>query len=129
MNNSEIRDTFLKLPKADVHSHLHLAGSQKRFKEKYPEANLTFPKSFDGLSGMIDFIYRQLNTILVEGKDVINFMEIAIESAIDDNVTLLEASVDLNLARFFDGKVEKIIEITRHLKEKYKSTLLSLFIF
>ncbi len=123
MNNSEIRDTFLKLPKADVHSHLHLAGSQKRFKEKYPEANLTFPKSFDGLSGMIDFIYRQLNTILIEGKDVINFMEIAIESAIDDNVTLLEASVDLNLARFFDGKVEKIIEITRHLKEKYKSQI------
>ena len=76
MNNSEIRDTFLKLPKADVHSHLHLAGSQKRFKEKYPEANLTFPKSFDGLSGMISFIYEKLNTILVEGKDVIIFIEL-----------------------------------------------------
>ena len=50
-------------------------------------------------------------------------MEIAIESAIDDNVTLLEASVDLNLARFFDGKVEKIIEITPHLKEKYNSQI------
>ena len=30
----------------------------------------------------------------------------------------MEASVDLNLASFFDRKVEKIIEITRHLKEK-----------
>ncbi|ARV09973.1 hypothetical protein BTO05_10115 [Winogradskyella sp. PC-19] len=123
MNNSEIRDLFLKLPKADVHSHLHLAGSQKRFKEKYPEANLTFPKSFDGLTGMIDFIYGHLNTIMVEGEDVINFMEIAIESAIDDNVTLLEASVDLNLSRFFDGKIEKVIEITKHLKEKYESQI------
>lgn len=30
----------------------------------------------------------------------------------------MEASVDLNLASFFDRKVEKIIEITPHLKEK-----------
>jgi len=37
---------------------------------------LTFSKSFDGLSGMISFIYKKLNTILVEGKDVIIFIEL-----------------------------------------------------
>ncbi|RNC87856.1 MAG: hypothetical protein ED556_01305 [Winogradskyella sp.] len=123
MNHTEFRNTFFKLPKADVHSHLHLAGSQKRFFEKYPNANLTFPKTYDGLTGMIDFIYGHLNTIMVKGEDVINFMEIAIESAIDDNVTLLEASVDLNLARFFDDSIERVIEITKTLKDKYKSDI------
>lgn len=123
MTKSEIRETFFKLPKADVHSHLHLAGSQKRFAEKYPNANLTFPKKYDGLTGMIDFIYSHLNTIMVKGEDVKNFMEIAIESAIDDNVTLLEASVDLNLARFFDGKIETVIDIVKELKSKYKSDI------
>jgi len=124
MNTSNIKDIFFKLPKADVHNHLHLGGSQQKFIERYPEANLNFPKSYNGLTGMIDFIYGHLNTIMVKAEDVENFMEIAIESAIDDNVTLLEASVDLNLARFFDNSIEKVIDVTRSLKEKYKSQIL-----
>lgn len=123
MNSKNIRDRFYKLPKADVHSHLHLAGSQKRFVDKYPNANLVFPKTFDGLTGMIDFIYGHLNTIMVKGKDVKTFMEIAIQSAVDDNVTLLEASIDLNLARFFDNNIDTVIEVTRELKDKYKSDI------
>lgn len=121
MDIKNFRDTFFKLPKADVHSHLHLAGSQKRFTELYPKANINFPKTFNGLTGMIDFIYGHLNTIMVKGEDVKNFMEIAIQSAIDDNVTLLEASVDLNLARFFDDNIETVIEVTHELKDKYKA--------
>lgn len=123
MTSKELRDKFQNLPKADVHSHLHLAGSQKRFVENYPDANLDFPKSYDGLTGMIDFIYSHLNTVMVKGEDVINFMDIAIQSAIDDNVTLLEASVDLNLARFFDDSIDRVIEVTKELQDKYKSQI------
>ncbi|NNE32578.1 MAG: hypothetical protein HKN40_09430 [Winogradskyella sp.] len=114
---------FKNLPKADVHSHLHLAGSQHRFAHRYPDAQLNFPISYNGLSGMIDFIYGHLNTIMLTDKDVINFMEIAIESAIDDNITLLEASIDLGLARFFNNNIEKVIEVVQTLKEDYKSQI------
>ena len=31
------KKTFLKLPKADVHNHFHLGGSQKKLLEKYPK--------------------------------------------------------------------------------------------
>lgn len=119
----DFKQYIINAPKADVHSHLHLAGSQKRFRERYPNANLNFPKSYNGLSGMIDFIYGQLNTIMVTDKDVINFMEIAIESAIDDNVVLLEASVDVDLAKFFNHSFEKVIEVTKQLKEKYSEQI------
>lgn len=120
---SNHRQKFLKLPKADVHNHLHLGGSQQKFRHCYPNANLNFPKSYDGLSGMIDFIYNHLNTVMLTKTDVINFMEIAIESAIDDNVTLLEASVDVGLIRFFDKSAENLIEAVRVLKEKYQSQI------
>ncbi|MFD1062879.1 hypothetical protein ACFQ1Q_06440 [Winogradskyella litorisediminis] len=123
MTANQFRDKIYKLPKGDVHSHLHLAGSQKRFKEKYPDANLNFPKTYDGLTGMIDFIYGHLNTIMVKGEDVKNFMEIAVQSAIDDNVTLLEASVDLNLSRFFDDSVDTVIDVTKNLKDKFKDQI------
>ena len=75
-----------KLPKADVHSHFHLGGSQKRFLEKY-NAYFSFPKNYDGLDGMIHFIYKHLNNYMTTKEDVINFMEMSIQSSIDDNIT------------------------------------------
>ena len=115
---------FQKLPKADVHNHFHLGGSQKRFFEIYPNAKITFPNKYKGgLPGMIDFIYGHLNNYMTTGEDVINFMENSIQSSIEDNVTLLEASVDVNLARFFDGSLEEVIKQTKRIKEKYKSEI------
>ncbi|MBO3115509.1 hypothetical protein J4050_02050 [Winogradskyella sp. DF17] len=112
-------DDIKNLPKADVHNHLHLSGSQELFKQRYPTANINFPTSYNGLNGMIEFIYGHLNNIMTTDKDVVNFMEIAIESAIQDNVSLLEASVDIGLARFFNDSIENVIEEVKRLKEKY----------
>lgn len=114
---------FKELPKADVHNHLHLGGSQQKFRECYPNTNIIFPKTYNGIAGMIDFIYNHLNTIMLTETDVVNFMEIAIESAIDDHVILLEASVDVGLIRFFDHSAEKLIETVIMLKEKYSSQI------
>jgi adenosine deaminase len=117
------RDDFLKLPKADVHNHFHLGGAQKKLQEKYPNSKIKFPKKYNGLSGMIDFIYSHLNKLMISDKDVINFMEISIESSIEDNITLLEASVDINLARFFNDSVDNLIKEVKKIKEKYKGKI------
>ena len=121
MENSHTH--FHKLPKADVHNHFHLGGSQKRLLEIYPNAEITFPKKYDGLPGMIDFIYGHLNNYMTTSEDVINFMENAILSSIDDNITLLEASVDVNLARFFNDSLEEVIKQTKKIKDTYKSKI------
>ncbi|MFT5983400.1 MAG: adenosine deaminase [Ulvibacter sp.] len=118
-----IKDSILKLPKADVHTHFHLGGSQKKLLEKYPNASINFPEKYDGLVGMIDFIYGHLNKIMLTKRDVINFMEISIESSIDDNVTLLEASVDVGLSRFFDDSIEQVIAEVKRIQDKYKSKI------
>ncbi len=118
-----MRDKIHKLPKADVHNHLHLGGSVKKLNKKYPNANIFIPSKYDGLAGMIDFIYGKLNKIMLDSDDVIFFMENAIESSIDDNVTLLEASVDIGLARFFGGSIDEVIDIVASLKERYKSQI------
>jgi adenosine deaminase len=117
------KKTFFKLPKADVHNHFHLGGSQKKILERYPKATIYFPEKYDGLPGMIDFIYGHLNLIMTTKQDVINFIEIAIESAIDDNVTLLEASVDVGLARFFNNSIDAVITEVKRIQEKYKSQI------
>lgn len=119
-----IRNQFLKLPKADIHNHLHLGGTKQRFAQQYPNSTFTIPNSYNGLEGMIDFIYNNLNTVMTTKKEVITFMEMAIESSIDDNVTLLEASVDIGLARFFDNSIEAVIDAVIDLKSKYSSQII-----
>jgi adenosine deaminase len=120
---TDTKNTFLNLPKADVHNHLHLGGSQKKFFEKYPNASIRFPKNYHGYDGMMDFIHSDLNKFILTKNDVINFMEMSIESSINDNVTLLEASVDVNLCRFFNNSIQDLITEIKRIKEKYKSKI------
>ena len=117
------KDVLQKLPKADVHNHFHLGGSQQKFFETYPNSRIDFPKTYNGLEGMIDFIYGQLNQIIQTKRDVINFMEMSIESSIDDNVTYLEASVDVGLSRFFEDSIDGVIAEVKRIKEKYQSII------
>lgn len=118
-----MRNKIQELPKADVHNHLHLGGTAAKLNERYPNTNIKIPDRYNGLAGMIDFIYGEVNTIMLTSKDVIFFLEMAIESSIDDNITLLEASVDIDLARFFNNSIEEVIEVVSDLKEKYKAQI------
>ena len=122
-----MKESFKKkikeLPKGDVHSHLHLGGSISTFQKKYSNYNINFPKNYNGLGGMIDFIYNDLNRAMLTGDDVIFFMENAIESSIDDNIVYLEASVDMNLIRFFDQSLDRLLEVVNDLKHKYHSKI------
>ena len=116
------KNYFQKLPKADVHTHFHLGSSQKKFIEKH-NSTLSFPNNYKGLNGMIDFIYNHLNNYMTTKEDVINFMKLSIESSIDDNITYLEASVDVGLARFFNDSIEAVISEVQKIKEKYASII------
>ncbi|MBV1924028.1 MAG: hypothetical protein KUG68_08380 [Flavobacteriaceae bacterium] len=116
-------DKIICLPKGDIHNHLHLGGSIKTFQKKYSDYNIRFPDNYNGLGGMIDFIYNDLNRAMLTGEDVIFFMENAIESSINDNITYLEASVDINLIRFFDQSLDNLLEVVRDLKKKYKNQI------
>lgn len=118
-----MKEKIHKLPKADVHNHLHLGGSIKMLNKKYFNNRVRIPKFYDGLDGMINFIENRINKIMLTPTDVIFFMEMAIESSIADNVEYLEASVDIGLVRFFDHSIEQLIDVVYALKNKYKTRI------
>lgn len=118
-----IRDQIKKLPKADVHNHLHLGGSMEMFKQKYPNAHLNIPKYYDGLDGMIDFINKHINSLMLTADDMFHFVEMALINSIADNVTYLEASIDIGFARFFNDDIEEFIAVVQQLRDNYKSDI------
>ncbi len=117
-----VEDDFLKLPKGDVHNHLHLGANRADVKKKYGNIAPTFPLKYKGLDGMISFIQSDINRVIQSKDDIIFLMENAIETCINDNVVYLEASIDIGLSRFFDDSIDKLISTVAKLKEKYSIT-------
>ena len=116
-----IRDQIQKLPKADVHNHLHLGSSIKFFRKKYSNSRLTTPKYYNGFDGMMEFITNNINKVMLTSTDAIFLMDLAIKSAIDDSVQLLEASIDIGLVKLFNNSIERLIDEVSVLKNKYRS--------
>ncbi|MEN8798709.1 MAG: hypothetical protein ABF293_05635 [Flavobacteriaceae bacterium] len=112
-----------QLPKADVHNHLHLSGGFMLLKEKFPLVDYKIPESYDGFDGMMRFIQRHVNPLMKTSEDVVMLMDIAIRSAIEDEVKLLEASVDMQLIKYFDDSLEEYLRAIRSLKHKYSDQI------
>ncbi len=119
----EQKPNFQELPKADVHNHLHLSGGFMLLKEKFPHIDYRIPESYDGFDGMMRFIQEYINPLMKTSEDVIMLMDLALRSAIDDEVKLLEASVDMQLLKYFDDSLEEYLSAIRSLKYKYKNQL------
>lgn len=114
-----LRDKLKALPKADIHNHLHLGGSLELLKQKFLDTNLIIPKYYNGLDGMIDFINNHINSIMLTSEDMIYFIEMALKNSISDNVTYLEASIDIGFARFFNDNIEELIVVVKSLRDNY----------
>lgn len=120
---NDLRDKLLKLPKRDVHNHLHLGGSIARLKERLGKSDFEVPNYYDGLPGMIDFIKNKVNPYLNGRESVYFFMEMAIENAIADNVHCLEASIDIGLVSQFGNEIDSLIELVEKLKRNFSSRI------
>ena len=114
-----LRHKIQSLPKGDVHNHLHLSARIDLLKAKYPKLDLSVPQYYDGFEGMMLFIKQHINTFMTSSAEVINLMDIGIRSSMEDNVQCLEASIDINLSRFFNNSVQEFIEAVDRLKENY----------
>lgn len=116
---TNVRNQIKALPKADVHNHLHLGGSLAMLKQNYPDTDISIPKFYDGLEGMIDFINNHINTVMLTSDDMLFFMEMALKNSISDNVKYLEASIDIGFVRFFNNSIEELLEVVQQLKDNY----------
>ena len=120
---TDLSKQFRMLPKADVHNHLHLSGAFQLLKKYYPGIDFDMPETFDGFDGMMHFIVQHINPLMQSPEDVTKLMELAIRSAIMDNVTQLEASVDLGLIKYFDNSLDDFLKAVGQLKHSYEDQI------
>ncbi len=68
---------------------------------------------------MGEFIKGSINTNISDKHAVIRISEFAVEDCIADGVVCLEASIHLNLKKFFSDNIDELIIIASNLREKY----------
>lgn len=120
MNKKALLQHLKRLPKGDLHNHLTLGISRKRFNTLFPHANIMFPSMYNGLLGMIDVIHNKVNPIMKNREAFELIISGAIEDALEDNVQLLKASIDLRLCSFYENSTNSFCNMIKSLTKKYK---------
>jgi len=119
--NDDQREWLKKARKADHHNHLALGLSRRCFNSEFSTTPVQFPISYQGLPGMIDFIHSSISPAMNSGELVVKFLERGIQAAIEDNVCLLEASVDISLIKHFNFSPVDFLEEVTPVVAKYSS--------
>jgi len=114
---------YKKAKKADTHNHLNLSMSYYRYKKWAGFAIPHFPRKLHGLDEMHEIISEYTRPRCKTKEDVVELIDMSIKSAIQDNVVLLEGSVDMNFIRHFDEDIDAFLLSIQTLVKKYKDKI------
>lgn len=114
---------YKKAKKADTHNHLNLSMSYYRYKKWAGFAIPHFPRKMNGLEEMHKIITEYTRPRCKTREDVINLIDMSIQSAIADNIVLLEGSVDMNFIHHFDEDMDALLLEIENLVKKHKSKI------
>ncbi len=114
----EIKNEFISCSKKDAHNHLNLG---MRYEKYVPWAGFSipnFPRKMSGLDEMHEVITEYTRPRVKSTQDVIDLITMAVESAVEDGVTILEGSVDISFVNQF-GSVENLAQAIADIKNKF----------
>jgi len=114
---------YKRAKKADTHNHLNLSMSYYRYKKWAGFAIPHFPRKMNGLEEMHKIITEYTRPRCKTREDVVNLIDMSIQSAIADNVVLLEGSIDMNFIHHFDEDMDALLLEIENLVKKHKSKI------
>lgn len=114
---------YKKAKKSDTHNHLNLSMSYYRYRKWAGFSIPRFPRKLHGLTEMHEIIGEYTRPRCRTSQDVVDLVDMSIQSAIRDNVVLLEGSVDMNFIRHFNEDVDAFLSQIDVLVRKYKDKI------
>lgn len=113
---------FNKNPKGDLHNHLSLGMRFSSFEKWAGKPLKKLPNRYAGITGLNRYIKSFYKPHVKDATRSFQLIEMGIEESIRDNVTLLEASIDIGTIKFFDN-IDTFLKKIASTKEKYKSQI------
>ncbi|MBQ7611573.1 MAG: adenosine deaminase [Spirochaetaceae bacterium] len=104
--------------KADLHAHLNLSMSYKRYKKW---ANLeipNFPRKMNGLGEMHEVIGEYTRPRAKTAQDIKDLFDMSFKDAKKDNIVKMEASIDIGFIKQFDLNLDNFLLYISELVKK-----------
>lgn len=114
---------YKKAKKSDTHNHLNLSMSYYRYRKWAGFSIPRFPRKLHGLTEMHEIIGEYTRPRCKTSKDVVDLIDMSIQSATHDNVVLLEGSVDMNFIRHFNEDIDAFLYQIDALVKKHKDKI------
>jgi adenosine deaminase len=115
-------DRFVDLPKADRHCHSLLGASLRSIREWTGAAIPATPARMSSFEQMRGYLHRELYPYIRTRAGFEFTAERSVEEAIQDGVRILEMSLDVDFARFFDGP-EEFLGFIRGLVDRHRDLI------
>ncbi|CEM63294.1 adenosine deaminase [Treponema phagedenis] len=116
-------DYYKSQPKADTHTHLNLSMRYKRYKKWSGITIPNFPRKMKGLDEMHEIIAEYTRPRCKTAQDVLDLFIMSIEDAIEDNVVVMETSVDIMFIRHYQEDLDFLLSDLTNLKKKNKKKI------
>lgn len=110
-------------PKIDAHNHLNLGMRYATFLAWSGKPIPDFPRKMDGLDEMHDVIAKYTRPRCHTQKDVVDLIEMSINDAISDGVTVLEGSIDIGFMVHYQGNVEAFLRMASDFVSKFSDKI------
>lgn len=110
---------YITQPKIDAHNHLNLGMHYSSYLAWSGFSIPNFPRAMKGLDEMHDIIAKYTRPRCKTKEDVISLIDMSINDAIADGVTVLEGSIDISFMTQFKEDSDKFLRMVSDFVSKY----------
>ncbi len=114
---------YISQPKIDAHNHLNLGMHYNSYLAWSGVPIPAFPRKMEGLDDMHDIISRYTRPRCQTAEDVIKLIDMSVNDAIADGVTILEGSIDIGFMVHFKEDTGKFLQMISDFVDKYRDKI------
>ncbi len=111
-----------KVSKADIHNHIGLGMRFDTFNQYVGGKLKKPPRKINGLKGLDEYIFNESVIHIKNGKDIDFLIEASVKEAIEDHITILEASIDCHDLLYYKNPNE-LFQSIKKIQNKYKDQI------
>lgn len=114
---------YISHPKVDAHNHLNLGMHYSAYLAWSGVPIPNFPRKMAGLDDMHDVISKYTRPRCKTPDDVISLIDMSINDAIADGVTVLEGSIDIGFVVHFNKDIDRFLGMVTSFVSTYRDRI------
>ncbi|MCM1320983.1 MAG: hypothetical protein NC041_02265 [Bacteroides sp.] len=114
---------FINHPKTEAHNHLNLGMYYDTYTAWAGFQIPDFPRKLNGLDEMHEIIGKFTRVRCATANDVRDLLTMSLEAAVQDGITAIEGSVDINFVHLHDDSPDALLKTVEDLVKQFSGKI------